>query len=71
MFPGAKHNFYDRNLQQIRFNPHASENNYWQFREFDFEDSDMPTILPHDSFGKYYFPQYYTKPGHDWECAAP
>jgi polyadenylation factor subunit 2 len=28
-------------------------------------------VLPHDSYGKYYFPEHYTKPGSDWEGAAP
>jgi hypothetical protein len=54
-----------------RYNLHAAESNYQQYSPFDFDERDRPSILPHDSFAKYYFPDHFTNPGSDWELAAP
>jgi hypothetical protein len=54
-----------------KYNLHAAESNYLQHSPYDFELKDRPTIMPHDSFAKYYFPDYFTRPGADWELAAP
>ena len=32
---------------------------------------DRASIMPHDSYGRYYFPDMYEAPGSDWEAAAP
>ncbi len=38
---------------------------------YDFDERDRPTILPHDSYGKYLYPDHFTKPGDDWHAASP
>ena len=52
-------------------NMHAAENNYWQHREFDFDEGDRQAILPHESYGKYYTSEMLRQPGNDWESATP
>jgi hypothetical protein len=48
----------------------ATENNYNQFREYDFDIADRPSIFPHPSYGKFTFPAN-TLAGRDYECACP
>ena len=57
--------------QQYKLNAQASENNYWHYREMDFDMEDRPSIMPHDSYGRFYFPDMTEAPGSDWEAAAP
>ena len=52
--------------------------NYQHYREFDFDESDRPTIFPHDSYGKFIFPVAHDSPqnlpgagGKDWEYVCP
>ena len=54
-----------------KYNVHAPDYNYWQWAPYDFDKGDRTTILPHDTFGKYYYPDYFTNPGQDWEACAP
>ena len=54
-----------------KYNLLAAESNYWHHSPFDFDVKDWPAILPHDSYAKFYFPDYFTNPGADWEIAAP
>ena len=57
--------------QQCKLNAHATENNYWHYRNEDFDMEDRPMLMPNDSYGKNLFSDMYTSPGNDWEGAAP
>lgn len=46
------------------------EANYWQHREYDFDQSDRPTIYPHATYGKLVYPSAYTD-SQDWACVCP
>ena len=60
------------NCQQYKTNVQATEHNYWHFRETDFDPINDETVkLPHASYGKHYFSNFYDQPGNDWEVAAP
>ena len=57
--------------QHYKLNAQAAENNYWHHRETDFDPMDQPAILPHDSYGRYYFPDRYESAQNDWMATAP
>jgi hypothetical protein len=57
--------------QQCKLNYQATENNYWHYRNEDFDMEDRPMQMPNDSYGKTLFPDHYNGPGHDWEAATP
>ena len=41
-------------------NVQAAEHNYWHYKETDFDPAnDEAVILPHDSYGKLFFPGMY------------
>lgn len=67
----AMYNQAQGQVDENKYNTQALENNYWQGNPYDFDTQMRPTVLPHESYGKYYYPDFFSKPGNDWEAACP
>jgi hypothetical protein len=46
-------------LEESRYCTQALDNNYWQASCFDFTPGERPSIMPHSSFGKFYYPDFF------------